>query len=114
MIDGKIFLDEPIKNDMKTYDNIRKITNGQRDDFGTGCLLDYNYFKKDSMIATDLSKQPALYVDTNAIQQMNFTGILGGTDKRIIFFIIEEAKNYFRVFKRNCESIVSLFCLDIK
>ena len=68
MIDGKIFFDEPIKNDMKTYDSIRKITNGQRDDFGTGCLLDYNYFKKDSMIATDLSKQPALYVDTNAIQ----------------------------------------------
>ena len=29
-----------------TYDNIRKITTGQEDDYTTGCLLDYNCFKK--------------------------------------------------------------------
>ena len=29
------------KNDLRTYDNIRKITTGQRDDYTTGCLLDY-------------------------------------------------------------------------
>ena len=28
------------------HDNIRKIWTGQGDDYTTGCLLDYNYFKK--------------------------------------------------------------------
>ena len=32
MIDGKSFSDQPIKNDLKTYENIRKIATGQRDD----------------------------------------------------------------------------------
>ena len=46
MIDGRNFFDQPIKNDIKTYENIRKLTTGQRDDYRTGCLLDHNYFKK--------------------------------------------------------------------
>ena len=29
-----------------TCDNIRKIATGQGDDYTTGCLLDYDYFKK--------------------------------------------------------------------
>ena len=35
---------QPVKNNLITYDNIRKITTGQGDDYTTGCLLDYNYF----------------------------------------------------------------------
>ena len=46
MIDGRNFFDQPIKNDLKTYDDIRKIATGQGDDYTTGCLLDYPYFKK--------------------------------------------------------------------
>ena len=45
MIDGKNFFDQPVKNDKVTYENIRKITIGQGDDYTTGCLLDYTYFK---------------------------------------------------------------------
>ena len=45
MVDGRNFFDQPIKNDLKTYDNIRKIATGQGDDYTTGCLLDYPYFK---------------------------------------------------------------------
>ena len=41
MIDGKNFFDKPIKNDQISYDNIRKITAGQGDDYTTGYLLDY-------------------------------------------------------------------------
>ena len=41
-----MIFDQPIKNYMKTQDNIRKITTGQRDDYTACCLLDYNYFKK--------------------------------------------------------------------
>ena len=58
MIDGKNFFDHPITNVIKTYENIRKTTIGQGDDYTTGCLLDYTYFKKYyKMIAIDLSKQ---------------------------------------------------------
>ena len=46
MIDGRNFFDQPIKNDLKTYDNIRKIAKDQGDDYTTVCLLDYPYFKK--------------------------------------------------------------------
>ena len=58
MIDGKNFFDQPINNMIKTYEKIRKTTTGQGDDFTTGCLLDYTYFKKYyKMIALHLSKQ---------------------------------------------------------
>ena len=46
MIDRRHFFDQPIKNDSKPYDNIRKIATGQGEDYTTGCLLDYLYFKK--------------------------------------------------------------------
>ena len=72
MIDGKNFFDQPIKNDKITYNNIRKIATGQGDDYTTGCLLDYVYFKKNyKIIAIDLSKQEALDADPRAIQQIN-------------------------------------------
>ena len=69
-----------------------KITSGQGDNYTTGCLLDYNYFKKDSkMIPIDLSKQQALDADPEAIKQINFTGNPSGNNNRLIVFIIEEA-----------------------
>ena len=58
IIDIKKFFDQPIKNDIKTYDHIQKITTGEGDDYTTSCLLDYNYFnKRYEMIAIYLSKQ---------------------------------------------------------
>ena len=36
MIDGRNFFDEPIKNHLKTYRNIRKIAAGEGDDYATG------------------------------------------------------------------------------
>ena len=57
MIDGKKFFDQPINNNLKTSKNIRKIATGQRDDYTTGCLLDYPYFNNHyKIIAIDLSK----------------------------------------------------------
>ena len=56
VINDENFFDQPIKNNKITYDNIRKIAIGQGDDYTTGCLLDYPYFKKTyKMIAVDLS-----------------------------------------------------------
>ena len=60
-IDGKNFFDQPINNDSKTYESIRKISTGPGDYYTTGCLLDYPYFKKNyKMIVIDLSKQQHL------------------------------------------------------
>ena len=39
MIDGRNFFDQAINSTIKTYENIRKISAGQGDDYTTGCLL---------------------------------------------------------------------------
>ena len=73
MIDGKNFFDQPINSMTKTYENIRKIATGQGDDYTTGCLLDYPYFKNHyKMIVIDLSKQQALDADLRTMQSINF------------------------------------------
>ena len=93
MIDGKYFFDQPVKNDKVTYENIRKIATGWGDDYTTGCLLDYIYFKNYyKMIAVVLSKQQALDADPKAIQQINFTANLDRAGNKRFYFILEEAK----------------------
>ena len=93
MIDGKNFFDQPIDSDLKTYKNIRKVATGQGEDYTTGCLLDYSYFKDFyKMIATDLGKQQVLDVDPRAIEQINFKVNLGTAGNTTMFFFIEEAK----------------------
>ena len=74
-IDGRNFYDQPTNDSIKQYDQIRRISTGQGDDYITGCLLDFAYFKKKKkrLIATDLSKQKALDADSRAIQQIIFT-----------------------------------------
>ena len=77
MIDEQNFFDQLVRNNLRTYESIQKIETGQRDDYATGCLLDYDYFKDYyKMIAIDLRKQQALNADRQAIQQINFTGTL--------------------------------------
>ena len=76
MIDAKNGFDQPVKNDLKRLIIFKKIATGQGDDYVTGCLLDYNYFKRYfKMIAIDLRKQQALDADAKAIQQINFEKI---------------------------------------
>ena len=41
MIDGRNVFEVPVKNNMRTYENIRKIATDQGDDYATGCLLNY-------------------------------------------------------------------------
>ena len=72
--DGKTFYDQPINDSIKQYDEIRKISTGQRDDYTTGCLLGFAYFEKYYiLIAADLSKQKVLDADSREIQQIIFT-----------------------------------------
>ena len=93
MIDGRNFFNQPINSMSKTYENIRKIPTGKGDDYTTGCLLDYSYFKENyKMIAIDLSRYNDLDADPRATQQINFTANLDRAGNTTIFFIIEEAK----------------------
>ena len=107
MIDGRNFFDQPIKNDLKTYDNIRKIATGQGDDYTTRYLLDYIYFKNYyKLIAIDLSKQQKLDADPKAIQQINFTGNLTRADGARMYFIIEEAKETVLDFSKGTVKVL--------
>ena len=107
MIDGKNFFDQPINSMNKTYENIGKIAIGQGDDYTTGCLLDYTYFKENyKMIAIDLSKQQALDLDPRAIQQNNFTANLDEDDGPTMFFIIEEAKEIIFEFSQGTVKVL--------
>ena len=45
MLDSKNFFDQAVKSDKITYENIRKLATGQRDDYTIDCLLDCAYFK---------------------------------------------------------------------
>ena len=68
LIDGRNIYDQPINDLIKQYDEVRKVSTGKSDDYTTGCLLDYAYFKDNCrLIAVDLSKQKALDADPRAI-----------------------------------------------
>ena len=80
MINGENFFDQPIK------DYIRKVATGKGDDYTTGCLLDYTYFRDNyKIIAVDLSRQKALDPDPRKIQQINFTANLDRAGRTRIF-----------------------------
>ena len=113
IIDGRNFFDQPMKSDFKTHDNIRKITTGQRDDYLTWCLLDYDCFKEHyKLIAMDLSKQQKLDSDPKAIQQINFNGKIEKDTP--IFFIIEEAKETVLGFSQGAVKVLWFYFVLIK
>ena len=68
MIDERNFYDQRINDLIKQYDEVRKVSIRKGDDYATGCLLDYAYFKDNyRLIAADLSKQKALDAHPKAI-----------------------------------------------
>ena len=72
---------------------MRNTTIIQGDDYTTGCLLDYAYFKENyKTIVLDIRKLQALDIDPKAIQQINFSASLDQAGGTIMLFIIEEAK----------------------
>ena len=77
MIDSESFFDQPISSNSETYENIRKISTGQGDNFGTGFLFHWSYFMEQyRIVAIDLSEQQVLDADKIAIQQIKYTGDL--------------------------------------
>ena len=98
-IDGRNFYDQAINGSFKQYDEIQKISIGQGNDYTTGCLLDFVYFKeKYRLIAADLSKQKALDADLRTIQQIIFTDKTSGDV--IIYYILEKSKETISEFSK--------------
>ena len=90
IIDKLAFFDLPIKTEEEAYEKIIDIS--RNNEFTTGNLLDYDYFKKHyKFIAIDLSKQHVLRENEDLIQQINFVGRLGNA---VSVFIIIEKKEH--------------------
>ena len=109
-IDGRNFYDQPINDSLKQYDEVRKISAGQGDDYTTGCLLDYSYFENNyRLIAADVSKQKVLDADSRAIQQIIFTGTIKATvanTRIIIFYVLEKSKETILAFSKGATKVL--------
>ena len=86
---------------------LEKIVTGQGDDYTTGCLLDYPYFKKYyELISIDLCEQQKLDTDPKAIQQINFPANLAREEGARMYFIIEEAKETVLDFSKGTVKVL--------
>ena len=73
IIDKLAFFDLPIKTKEEAYEKIINIS--RNNEYTTGNLLDYDYFKTYyKLIAIDLSKQQVLPENEDLIQQINLLG----------------------------------------
>ena len=105
LIDGRNFYDQPINDSIRKYDEIRKIATGKGDNYATGCLLDYDYFKKNyQFIAVDLSEQRELDADRRATQQIEFNGML--KTRSNVFTILEKSKETILEFYKGTAKIM--------
>ena len=104
-IDGRNLYDQAINDLIQQYDEIRKISTGQGDDYTTGCLLDFAYFKNNyRLIAADLSKQKVLDADLRAIQQIIFIGKT--SQAAIIYYIYENSKERILQFSKGTTKVL--------
>ena len=90
---------------IKQYDEIRNIATGQADDYSTGCLLDYQYFKDHyNSVATDLSEQKELEADSRAIQQIEFYEML--KTKSQVCIVLEKSKETTLQFPKGTAKVL--------
>ena len=99
-----------VNDSIKQYNEIRKISTGQGDDYTTGCLLDFVYFEKNyRFIAADLSKQKVLDTDSGAIQQIIVTGNITAAEENtrvVIYYIIEQSKETMLEFANRTTKVL--------
>ena len=101
IIDKLAFFDLPIKTE-EAYERIIDIS--KSNEYTTGNLLDYDYFKKYyKLIAIDLSKQQVLQENEDLIQQINFIGRL---ENGAVFIIIEKKENIVLQFSQNFANVI--------
>ena len=103
IIDKLAFFDLPIKTEEEAYEKVIDIS--RNNEYTTGNLLDYDYFKKHyKLIAMDLSKQQVLQENEDLIQQINFIGRL--TEAANVFIIIEKKENTILEFSQNFANVI--------
>ena len=103
IIDKLAFFDLPIKTEEEAYEQIIDIS--RNNEYTTGNLLDYNYFKKYyKLTAIDLSKQQVLQENEDFIQQINFIGKL--EEAANVFIIIEKKENTILEFSQNLANVI--------
>ena len=102
VIDKLAFFDLPIKTEEEAYEKIIDIS--RNNEYTTGNLLDYDYFKKYKLIAIDLSKQQVLPENEDLIQQINFIGKL--EEAANVFIIIEKKENTILEFSQNLANVI--------
>ena len=104
LIDGESLFDLPVKIEEEVYEKIIDMSNNN--DYTTGNLLDFAYFKKkenkNRLIAIDLSKQTKL----KDPQQISFIGKLLNTRRATMFFIIEKSEETTFNFSQNSATII--------
>ena len=103
-IDGRNFYDNPIESDTEKYRELKKVMIGNGEDYTTGSLLDYNYFKNHyKLVAVDLSKQKELDADPRAIQQIEFKYMLGTNST--IYWLLEKSKETILEFYKGTVNV---------
>ena len=104
-IDGRNFYEQVINDLLKQYDEIRKTATGQEDDYTTGCLLDYQYFKDHYILnAVDISKQKELDADSRAIPQIEFHGMLKTNSQ--VCTVLEKSKETMLEFYKGTTTVL--------
>ena len=84
IIKGKYFHYEAIDSDIKRYEEIRKLTTLQGEDYTTECLLDYAYIKNHyRVIAIISSRQKELDADPKPTPEIKLFGSLKNSDNVI-------------------------------
>ena len=103
LIHGKPFFEIPVKNKEEAHEQIIEMS--KNNDYTTGNLLDYEYFKDHyKLIAIDLSKQIELG-NPELKQQINFIGSLE-ENNATMFFIIEKKEETTFDFSQNSVVVV--------
>ena len=103
IIDGRNFYDNPIDSDIEKYRQLIKVMIGKGEDYTTGSLLDYGYFKKNyKLVAVALSKQKELDADPRAIQQIEFK------------YMLETNSTIYWVLKKSKETILEFYKRTVK
>ena len=103
IIDKLAFFDLPIKTETEAYEKIIDIS--RNNEYTTGNLIDYDYFKKYyKLIAIDLSKQQVLQENEDLIQQINLIGRLEYAAN--VFVIIKKKENTILEFSQNFANII--------
>ena len=103
IIDKLAFFDLPIKTKEEAYEKIIDIS--KNNEYATGNLLDYDYFKKYyKLIGIDLSKQQVLQENEDLIQQINLVGRLEQAAN--VFIIIEKKEYTILKFSQNFANVL--------